>query len=238
MVHPKQLTPAFELLPKSLELIRNNLGMFILLSSASIVTATIGAIQRLTDHSEKTTGWESVASSALGADLNTGSVAGLGVLVAVFGVVEVIFMLMMYILSLRTAQGKKPNFDAVWSEFRQKGFKLFLLFICMALAVVAGFVLLIIPGVILLWRLSMTPYIMLDKGTDISESFVQSWEMTKGHAWPIYSIFLVSVVFALANLVPIVGALIALGLAVAYTCALPLRYEEIKHTHIPKAKDL
>ncbi len=228
MTHQKTLTPAIDLFSKSYNLVRKNLTMFLLLSSASILTAIIGAGQRISDPELSKTGWDSVASSALGADLNTGSIAGLGIFVVVFTVVELVFMLMSLILGLRVAQGKTPNFDQVWSEFKSKGFKLFLLVICMAIALVIGFILLIIPGIILLWRLSMAPYIMIDKGTDISESFVQSWEMTKGYAWPIYSIFLVSLALAFANLIPIIGELIAIGLSIAYSCAIPLRYVELK----------
>lgn len=237
MTHQVRLTSAIDLFSKSYNLVRGNLKMFLLFSSVSIAASLIAMGQQLSDADTKKdlSSWENVASSALGPDFSSASsITGLGILVGIFSIVGVVFALMMLILALRTAQGKKPNFDAVWAEFRQKGLKLFLLFICVALALLVGFLLLVIPGVILLWRLSMAPYLMLDKGTDISESFVQSWEMTKGYAWPIYSIYLVSIALAIANFVPIIGGLIALGLGIAYTCAIPLRYEEIKNHHKPK----
>ena len=228
MAHSKQLTPALDLFSKSYNLVRKNPFMFLLLSSASIVTALIGAGQQISDHKVASSGWEGVASGALGADLNTGSIAGLGLFVVIFSVLQLVFMLMMLILSLRVSQGKTPDFDSIWTEFKTKGFKLFLLVICLALAIIAGFILLIVPGIILIWRLSMAPFIMIDKGTDISESFVQSWELTKGHAGAIYTILLVSLVLSLPNFVPYIGALVALGLGLAYTCALPLRYVELR----------
>lgn len=229
MAHQKHVTSALDLFGKSYEIVKKNLVLFVLLSSVSIVSSLISAGQAISNDKTEKSGWQSVATSALGPELDTSGYASLGILVLLFTVVGVVFMLMMLILSLRAAQGKTPTFDILWKEFRQKGLKLFLLVICLAIALLVGFILLIIPGVILLWRLSMAPYIMIDKGTDISESFVQSWEMTRSYAWPVYSIFLVSILLAVTNLVPIIGSLIALALGIAYTCAMPLRYEELKH---------
>ena len=250
MAHSKQITSAVDLFSKSYRLVLKNLPMFLLLSSVSIVSAVLTAGQSITDDKTDKVGWGNIASSALGPDLNTRGLGSLGILVAVFTVVGIVFMVMILILSLRAAQGKIPNFDDLWRELRDKGLKLLLLVICLGLFVLASaipaallfiiFAPLVVLGaalvVFVVWRLSMAPYLMIDKQTDISESIIQSWEMTKGYAWPIISIYLVSMVLAVTNLIPIAGAIIALALSIIYTCAMPLRYEEIKHTHHPKTK--
>ena len=98
----------------------------------------------------------------------------------------------------------------------------------MGVLLVVGFLLLIVPGVILLWRLFLAPYILVDKKTTIDEALSQSWKMSSGYAWPIYSILLFSFVLALPGIIPIVGSLISFALGVAYAAAPALRYQELK----------
>jgi hypothetical protein len=236
MAQAKHITSAVDLFSKSYDLVKGNLPMFVLLSSASIVSVLTTSIQAITDDKVVKEDWKTAVASSFGPHISGGGIAGLGILLGVFILVSLVFSVMMSILSLRSAQGKRPNFDDLWAEFREKWFKLLLLIICLAVAVVAGFIALIIPGVILLWRLSMAPYIMIDKNTDISESIIQSWEITRGYAWPVYSIYLVSILLAITGIIPVIGGLIALVLSTVYICAIPLRYEEIKHAHHPKPK--
>ena len=54
--------------------------------------------------------------------------------------------------------------------------------------------------------------------------------MTKGYAWPIYSILLFSFLLALPGIIPIVGGIISFALAVAYAAAPALRYQELKES--------
>jgi hypothetical protein len=227
--HSVHTVSAIDLFPKSYEIVRKNIKLFALVYSVSIATALIAIGQRISDHNLGAGSWQSwISSSVAGPDLNFSSMAGLGILVAIFSIIGVVFALMQVVLVLRTAQDKTPDFDALWTEFKKKGLRLLLLVICMVLALIVGFILLIIPGIILLWRLSMAPYVMVDQNTNISESFVRSWEMTKGYGWSIYSIYLFAIVLGIANLVPLIGGLLGLGLAIAYSVAIPLRYVEIR----------
>lgn len=224
-----KLPSAWELFGISYELVRKNLKLFLVIFSVTIASTLISVGQQIQD-SQAEFSWKGVATnSVFGPSFNDSSIKGLALLVAAFTVVGLVFSLMSYILTLRSAQDKHPNFDNVWSEFKKKGLKLFLLFICLVIAIGVGFVLLIIPGIILLWRFSMAPYLMIDKNTDISESFAQSWEITKGHGKDIYTIYLMGILLSLPSLIPFLGVLITLGLTIAYSCAMPLRYEQIKH---------
>ena len=97
-----------------------------------------------------------------------------------------------------------------------------------ALALIAGFIALIIPGVILIWRLFFVPFVLIDQKTTIEGAFRRSWRMTRGYAWPIYSVILVTVLLSITNVLPIFGPLIAFILTSIYLVAPALRYTELK----------
>lgn len=56
--------------------------------------------------------------------------------------------------------------------------------------ILAGFVLLIIPGLIMFFGFSMGIFLMLEKKTSIIDSFKTSWAMTKGYKWKLFFIVL------------------------------------------------
>lgn len=80
--------------------------------------------------------------------------------------------------------------------------------ILLALGVMAGFILLIIPGVIIACRWVMAPVLLVGRGDGAVEGLGRSWELTRGHA---LTIFLASLVTGLIMIIPIV----VVGVAVA-----------------------
>lgn len=58
--------------------------------------------------------------------------------------------------------------------------------ILMLLAVVAGLILLIVPGIIVGIALSFTLYLVVDKGLGPVAAFKQSWTLTKGNRWTLF----------------------------------------------------
>jgi len=222
---------AFELLGKSFQLVKENLNVFILLYSVSALFALWNFLNWFTD--DRTTWTEDRLSlnnwfgsfSGLQVDTPAGMGAGLALVV---GIIALIFSLLQIILVFRVAQGRKPDIGDIWEEFKKVWFKLLLLVIVMGLIVVVGFILLIIPGVIFLWRFFFAPYVMLDHGTGVEESLRRSWRMTKGFGWPIYSVILLGLLMGLSGIIFYIGPIISFILAVAYSCAPTLRYWEVK----------
>jgi hypothetical protein len=51
------------------------------------------------------------------------------------------------------------------------------------LAVIAGLILFIIPGIYFAYRFGFVPYLLVDKDIEIMEAFKKSTEMTKGEIW-------------------------------------------------------
>ena len=122
----------------------------------------------------------------------------------------------------------KIELPGVWDEFKRKGLRLLGLEIVIGILTIIGILAFIVPGIILLWRFFLAPYILLDKNTGVEEALRRSWRMTRGNAWPIYAVILVGIFFGLSGIVPYVGGIVAFLLAVAYSCAPALRYMELK----------
>jgi uncharacterized membrane protein len=76
------------------------------------------------------------------------------------------------------------------------------------LAILGGFVLLIVPGIILGVAFSMYTYPIVEKNTGAIDALKQSWRMTKGNRW---NIFLFGLIVALVGM-----ALVIIPLAVAF----------------------
>ena len=86
--------------------------------------------------------------------------------------------------------GRTPTIGGSYKRVGAKAFRVLLVLILVALAVGVGFILLIIPGFILLCRTAVSvPASMLEDSKSI-RSIERSMELTKGHAFQIFVIFL------------------------------------------------
>lgn len=226
------LSGAFELLPKSYEIVKRNFDVFMVLLAVGGLLALFDMLSRLDGGQEKKSSslTDSAVGGLFGPSYDASFYAAAGGFLALLFAVYIVTYLMTVIASVRGAQGHKLTLGGVWQEFKGNWLWLKLIgaMLLSGLAIVAGLILLIIPGIILIWRLYLVPYIMVDQKTTISEAFVKSWEMTKGNAWPIYSIILVTIVLSLTNIIPIIGGVVAFLLGAAYTVAPAIRYQELK----------
>jgi len=69
-----------------------------------------------------------------------------------------------------------------------------------AVIVIIGFILLIVPGIIFACKLAFTPYLVVDRKMDVIEAVKGSWNMTRGHAWKVFLIGLLAVPISIAGL--------------------------------------
>jgi uncharacterized membrane protein len=83
-----------------------------------------------------------------------------------------------------------------------------------------GFLLLIIPGIIIGIRLSFVNYLVLDEGMEAMEAVRASWEMTKGHAGTIFIMGLLSIPIHIAGLLVFIVGVVVSGLLVSVAFAL------------------
>lgn len=69
------------------------------------------------------------------------------------------------------------------------------------LIIAVGFVLLIIPGIILSIRLQFVPYLIVEKNLGPVDALKRSWEITRGHTWNLFLFGLVCILVVLLGLI-------------------------------------
>src|SRR6185295_10606488 len=101
--------------------------------------------------------------------------------------------------------------------------------IVVGLMLIGGFLLLVIPGLIVLRRYYLSPYYLVDKDLTIGEAMKQSAADSKPNSQAIWAVIGVSVLLSLTGVVPLIGGILSFVLVSLYSVAAPLRYREIKH---------
>jgi len=71
-----------------------------------------------------------------------------------------------------------------------------------------GFVLLIVPGIILACRLAFVRYLIIDREMDFSDAISKSWEMTKGYGVQIFVMGLLAFVTAILGLIALIVGIV------------------------------
>jgi len=128
-------------------------------------------------------------------------------LLTIIGVVfSVIFSLGLIKISLEICDGKEPKISDLFSQYRLF-FRYFFASILKNLITLFGFILLIIPGIILSIRLGLFDYLIVDKNSKIIESLKKSWEITKGSTW---NLFLLYFLLGLINLLGFFALIVGL----------------------------
>lgn len=233
MASPKTpaLISAFDLFGRSYRLVSKNLSIFITIFSVQALFTLWNTLDRFSAAPKAPETTSDEISAGLGAIIGLHTTppsgAAIGFLAALM-LVAFVLALMQPILALRVAKGKSPTLNQLWNEFKQKGLRLLALQILVAAAIIIGFILLIVPGIIMIWRLFLAPYILIDKNTSIQQAISRSWNMSRGYFSPIWAVILVMLLFGLIGFIPVIGVVVGFGLGVAYSVAPALRYLEIK----------
>jgi hypothetical protein len=79
------------------------------------------------------------------------------------------------------------SMQAAGERFAQLVFLTFILFVLL----IAGFILLVVPGIYLSIRLSFVYYAVMIENRSTFDAFNRSWRLTQGHWWKIFWAFLV-----------------------------------------------
>lgn len=90
---------------------------------------------------------------------------------------------------LRYRDGEKPIFENLFDGLARayvwvgSGIIAFV-------AIAMGMVLLIVPGIIMMLRLSLVPYVLVDERTGPIEAIQRSWDITRGHTMSLLALFI------------------------------------------------
>jgi uncharacterized membrane protein len=101
---------------------------------------------------------------------------------------------------LKAARGDRLEIKNMFEAF-QNYWNAVLAALLVAVIVIIGFILLIVPGIIFACKLAFTPYLVVDRKMAVIEAVKGSWSMTSGHAWKVFFIGLLAVPISIAGLI-------------------------------------
>lgn len=128
--------------------------------------------------------------------------------------VEIIVTLILFplgvglgLLGIRRAAGKETPVSALWEPYSQ-AIPLIVMFILMAVLIVAGFLLLILPGIYLSIAYSFAPYLIVEKNMGVWEALETSRKAITAYWWRYFGLMLVALLLVIIGLIPVFIGLI------------------------------
>ena len=107
---------------------------------------------------------------------------------------------------LKLVDGKQANFQELWA-YPQYFLRFLGASILMGLAVMVGFILLVIPGIYLALRLQFTPFFVIDKDMATMDALKASWDLTNGM---VVNLFLFALLLIALNILGAIALLVGL----------------------------
>ena len=104
------------------------------------------------------------------------------------------------LLCLKAVRGESFNVNEIFFAYRRT-LQIALANILVGVVVGLGFVLLIVPGIIFACKLSMVPYLVMDRNMEAVEAVRTSWNITKGYSWTIFGMGFLSFFIILAGVI-------------------------------------
>jgi uncharacterized membrane protein len=103
-------------------------------------------------------------------------------------------------VNLKAARDEPPDVKDVFVGFGDY-WNVVLASLVVTVIVIFGFMLLVVPGLIFFSKLAFTPYLVIDRKMQAVDAIRESWRMTTGHAWKVFSIGLLAIPIGLAGLI-------------------------------------
>ena len=127
------------------------------------------------------------------------------------------------VAELRSVDGKKLSLSESFAPTGKFFVRLLLQMLLIGLIAIVSFVLLIVPFFIVMPRLVLAPYFMIDKDMGVMDSIKASWEQTKGNVGKVYGIFGATLLMMLL-MITIIGIPFALYFLFMYSLAFVVLY--------------
>lgn len=116
------------------------------------------------------------------------------------------------VVMLNIVDGKDISIKQIFTGINLKQFVFIILAsLVMALFVVVGLILLIVPGIIFAIALSLSAYSILDKNKGIISSLKYSWTITKGYRFKMFILWIIGILLSFIGLITFgVGMLVVI----------------------------
>jgi hypothetical protein len=111
-------------------------------------------------------------------------------------------------LFLKAMRDEETDLRVLFEGFRSKYFKIVLANLIVFTLSVIGFILLIVPGIIILCRLAFVPFLVMDKDMDPMQAVEKSWQLTHGHGWKIFFMGIISFFIIIAGFIALFVGLV------------------------------
>ena len=106
------------------------------------------------------------------------------------------------LLGIRRAAGKETPVSTLWEPYSH-AIPLIVMFLLMAVLVVAGFFLLVLPGIYLSIAYSFAPYLIVEKNMGVWEALETSRKAITQYWWRYFGLMLVAMVLIIIGLIPV-----------------------------------
>ena len=114
-------------------------------------------------------------------------------------------------LFLKAMRGDETEIKTLFEGFKNQYLNIILANLIVSALVMIGFVMLIIPGIIIACRLAFVSYLVMDKNMEAMKAVEKSWQMTKGHGWTIFGMAIISIFLFIGGIIVfIVGVIISI----------------------------
>ena len=106
------------------------------------------------------------------------------------------------LLGIRRAAGEETPVSTLWQPYSQ-AIPLIVMFVLMAVLVVAGFFLLVLPGIYLSIAYSFAPYLIVEKNMGVWEALETSRNAITQYWWRYFGLMLVAMVLVIIGSIPL-----------------------------------
>jgi hypothetical protein len=234
---PLRLHGSFELFGKSRKLIQKNIWIFAPLFALQLLftfhawewTPALGGD---TGHHWTRYSWFGSGFTTSLPDFIWYSFIGFSVIWFVFVIaIGTIVQIMLQEAQLDASEEKNIYFAHLRAVVKELGWRMLGLYLVVSLYVTVGLILFIVPGLIMLRRYILAPYVMLDSKCGIKQAMEHSAEISKPYSGYVWGIIGVMFLIGLFNIIPGIGWMISFVLGFYYSAAPALRYQELKKIH-------
>ena len=111
------------------------------------------------------------------------------------------------LLGIRRAAGRETPVSTLWEPYSQ-AIPLIVMFILMAVLVVAGFFLLVLPGIYLSIAYSFAPYLIVEKNMGVWQALETSRKAITQYWWRYFGLMIVALVLIIIGAIPLLIGLI------------------------------
>ena len=129
-------------------------------------------------------------------------------------VIEILVTLILFplgvglgLLGIRRAAGKETPVSTLWEPYSQ-AIPLIVMFLLMAVLVVAGFFLLVLPGIYLSIAYSFAPYLITEKNMGVWEAMETSRKAITQYWWRYFGLMLIAALLIIVGSIPLLIGLI------------------------------